>query len=164
MCLTCVGCKVLATMHTDDYGDPGSLEDSRTQSHRLCLQGIQPYEGLIVSDDFNLAGIYWILSVDLALRIQNLIICSPCPQGTCSADLFSPVNWIGVSVFCFQSRLKLITSLMSYNLLTTPSSWALDFICLFFNIVITSSHCNDLFIDKLSSLPFPFLFLERKGL
>lgn len=144
-------CKVLATVNTNYYGDSGSLEDSRTQSHRLCLQGIQPCEGLIVSDDFNLAGIYWIPSVNLALRIQNLIIRSPCPTGTCSADLFHPVNWIGVSVFCFQPRLKLITSLMFYILLTTPSSWALDFICLFFNILITSSHCNDLPVDKLSS-------------
>lgn len=54
--------------------------------------------GLIVSDDFNLAGIYWIPGVDLALRIQNVIICGPRPRGACPADLFHPVNWIGVSV------------------------------------------------------------------
>lgn len=163
-------------MLINNYRDSGTWEASRMQKPPATDPAFKEFTALLrayVSDDFNLAGIYWIPTSDLALRIRNLIRYGPCPRGSCSADLVHPIDWIGVSGLCFQPRSRHITSLTFYILLTTSSSGALVFVLFFcfFNIPITWNHCNDLAVDKFSlpkiwenrkhkQKPFPFYFLE----
>lgn len=72
---------------------------------------------------------------------KNLMRYSPCPRGSNSADLFNPIDWIGVSLSLFPAQVEthnMINFLYSvYDTIELSPSFLLLLFCLVFNVFIT---------------------------